>query len=121
MELIGNAPSTKEAGNLAARFRTVQYTSDECDTPQNYDLSEDYFRFMFTDGVEPTNNHSEQQIRHCVIDRRITQGTRGKAGQRYHERMWTMITAGQSTTRGSQYGSFSCLHSLANPTRSNLE
>jgi len=26
-----------------------------------------------------------------VIDRRITQGTRGAAGQRYHERMWTAI------------------------------
>jgi transposase len=41
--------------------------------------------------VEPTNNHSEQQIRHCVIDRRITQGTRSAVGQRYHERMWTAI------------------------------
>jgi len=26
-----------------------------------------------------------------VIDRRITQGTRSAAGQRYHERMWTAI------------------------------
>ena len=25
---------------------------------------------MFEPGVEPTNNHSEQQVRHCVIDRR---------------------------------------------------
>ncbi|MCC7086138.1 MAG: IS66 family transposase, partial [Pirellulales bacterium] len=24
-------------------------------------------------------------------DRKITQGTRGEAGQRYHERMWTAI------------------------------
>jgi len=42
-------------------------------------------------GVEPTNNHSEQQVRHCVIDRRITQGTRSESGQRYHERMWTAL------------------------------
>jgi len=46
---------------------------------------------MFTEGVEPTNNHSEQQIRQCVIDRKITQGTRGEAGRSYHERMWTAI------------------------------
>ncbi|WP_146598841.1 hypothetical protein [Novipirellula aureliae] len=46
---------------------------------------------MFDSDVEPTNNRSEQPIRHCVIDRRITQGTRGTVGQRYHERMWTMI------------------------------
>ena len=54
-------------------------------------MSQDYFRFMFAAGVEPTNNHSEQQVRHCVIDRRITQGTRSESGQRYHERMWTAI------------------------------
>jgi hypothetical protein len=29
-----------------------------------------------------------------VIDRRITQGTRGEAGRRYHERMWTSINLG---------------------------
>lgn len=46
---------------------------------------------MFVEGVEPTNNHNEQQLRHPVIDRRITQGTRGQAGQRYQERMWTAI------------------------------
>jgi len=54
-------------------------------------MSDDYFRFLFSQDLEPTNNHSEQQIRQCVIDRRITQGTRGDAGQRYHERMWTTI------------------------------
>ena len=46
---------------------------------------------MFSDGVEPTNNHSEQQIGHCVINRRTPQGTRGELGQRYHKRMWTAI------------------------------
>jgi len=34
-----------------------------------------------------------------VIDRRITQGTRGKAGQRYHERMWTMIATCKKQNR----------------------
>ena len=48
-------------------------------------------RFRFASDVEPTNNHSEQQIRHCVIDRKITPGTRSETGQRYHERMWTAI------------------------------
>ena len=64
-------------------------------------MSKDYFRFMLEAGVEPTNNHSEQQIRHCVIDRRITQGTRSESGQRYHERMWTAIA-----TCGKQGRSF---------------
>ena len=54
-------------------------------------MSEDYFRFMFNAGVEPTNSHSEQQVRHVLIDRRITPGTRSESGQRYHEQMWTAI------------------------------
>ena len=99
LELVRNPPSTKEAMNLAARFATVQYLSDDSHETQAYDLSQDYFRFMFADGLEPTNNHSEQQIRHCVIDRRITQGTRGAAGQRYHERMWTMIATCKKQNR----------------------
>ena len=79
-------PDVQEAANLTARFAVV-----ELEDGNHYDMSTDYFRFMFAPGVEPTNNHSEQQIRHCVIDRRITQGTRSAAGQRYHERMWTAI------------------------------
>jgi transposase len=99
LELVRNPPSTKEAKNLAARFAIVHYVAGDPKDLQKYDLSQDYFRFMFTDGVEPTNNHSEQQIRHCVIDRRITQGTRGEAGQRYHERMWTVIATCKKQNR----------------------
>ncbi len=86
LEIVGKPPDSKEAANLAKRFATV-----ELDDGSHYDMSVDYFRFMFASGVEPTNNHCEQQIRHCVIDRRITQGTRSEVGQRYHERMWTAI------------------------------
>ncbi len=71
---------------MAERFRIIDLVGGD-----TYDMSENYFRFMFESGVEPTNNHTEQQIRHAVIDRRITQGTRGESGQRYHERMWTAI------------------------------
>jgi transposase len=50
-----------------------------------------YFTFITTPGVDPTNNSAEQAIRFVVIDRRVTQGTRGEKGQRYCERMWTVI------------------------------
>ena len=99
LELVRNPPSAKEARNLAARFAIVQYAESQTNATGTYDLSDDYFRFMFAQDVEPTNNHSEQQIRHCVIDRRITQGTRGEAGQRYHERMWTMIATCKKQNR----------------------
>jgi hypothetical protein len=86
LELVRNRPDSQEAANLAARFAVVDVTDGS-----RYDMSQDYFRFMFEPHIEPTNNHSEQQVRHCVIDRRITQGTRSNVGERYHERMWTAI------------------------------
>ena len=50
-----------------------------------------YFRFITTPGVEPTNNLAEQAIRFVVIDRLITQGTRSDSGNRWCERIWTVI------------------------------
>jgi transposase len=69
-------PPTKAAANLAARLEKY----GGC-----------YFRFITTPGVEPTNNLAEQAIRFVVIDRHITQGTRGEVGQRWSERIWTVI------------------------------
>jgi transposase len=51
----------------------------------------DYFRFLVEPGVDPTNNGTERQIRPVVIDRRITQGTRGNTGMRWCERIWTIL------------------------------
>ena len=107
LELVRNPPSTKEAANLAARFALREYVVEGSDEVQSYDMSQDYFRFMFAEGVEPTNNHNEQQIRQCVIDRMITQGTRSEAGQRYHKRMWTAL----ATCRKQQRNFFDFLKS----------
>ena len=54
---------------------------------------ESYFRFVTTPGVEPTNNLAEQAIRFVVIDRLITQGTRSEGGERWCERIWTVIAS----------------------------
>ena len=69
-------PATGEARNLANRFHRH---------------GESYLRFVTTPGIEPTNNLAEQAIRFVVIDRRITQGSRSEAGQRWLERIWTTI------------------------------
>lgn len=50
-----------------------------------------YFTFITTPGVEPTNNLAEQAIRFVVIDRHITQGTRSESGNRWCERIWTVV------------------------------
>jgi transposase len=74
-------PETRPSRNLAKRFEAH---------------GESYFRFVTTPGVEPTNNLAEQAIRFVVIDRLITQGTRSEAGNRWCERIWTVIaTCGQ--------------------------
>jgi transposase len=52
-----------------------------------------YFEFVTTPGVEPTNNLAEQAIRFVVIDRHVTQGTRGAAGRRWCERIWTVLAS----------------------------
>ena len=99
LDIAAHPPDVPEARTLADRFAAV-----ECEDGSRYDMSRDYFRFLFEPGVEPTNNHTEQQIRHCVIDRRITQGTRSERGQRYHARMWTAIAT--CTKQGRSFFDF---------------
>ena len=71
-----DVPATRAAGNLAKRL-------------ESHGAS--YFRFITEPGVEPTNNLAEQAIRFVVIDRLITQGTRSESGDRWCERIWTVM------------------------------
>ncbi len=66
----------REAQNLANRFRNH---------------GEEYFKFITTPGIDPTNNVAEQAIRFVVIDRHVTQGTRSIKGRKSNERLWTVI------------------------------
>ena len=75
-QALDAVPLTRHSQNLAHRFR---------------EHGQAYFEFVTTPGVEPTNNLAEQAIRFVVIDRHITQGTRGETGRRWCERIWTVI------------------------------
>jgi transposase len=77
LAIVRHPPDHKLAKKLARRFEN--------------DRAEDYFRFIAEPALEPTNNGTERDVRHTVIDRRITQGTRGDAGMRWCERIWTTI------------------------------
>jgi transposase len=88
-EVVWRVPNTKEGQNLAKRFRNH---------------GESYLRFITTPGIEPTNNLAEQAIRFVVIDRKITQGTRGEKGQRWLERIWTVMAT--CTQKGRSVFSF---------------
>jgi len=77
-------PWTREARNMAERFRRH---------------GDAYFRFITTPGVEPTNNLAEQALRFVVIQRRMTQGTRGAAGRAWCERVWTTVATCRQQSR----------------------
>jgi transposase len=92
LKQVRHPPSVSEANNLASRFRGRSALH--------------YFTFLTTPGVEPTNNLTEQSIRHIVIDRRITQGTRSESGMRWCERSWTIL----ATCRQQSRAAFEFLH-----------
>jgi transposase len=71
-----SVPATRAATNLASRLEAHGAS---------------YFRFITEPGIEPTNNLAEQAIRFVVIDRRVTQGTRGERGDRWCERIRTVM------------------------------
>ena len=65
------------------------------------DHGEEYFLFLENPQIEPTNNLAEREVRHCVIDRRVTQGTRGLDGQRWCECIWTVLATCARQRRNS--------------------
>ena len=80
-EATNRVPDTRESKALALRFEKH---------------GEEYLQFVTTPNIHPTNNLAEQAIRFVVIDRKITQGSRGEAGRRWLERIWTtMATCAQ--------------------------
>lgn len=47
--------------------------------------------FVVHDGVEPTNNHAEQELRDFVLWRRCSFGSRSERGDRFAERIMTVV------------------------------
>ena len=106
-QAIYQVPDVKESQNLAARFRKH---------------GESYLRFITTPGIDPTNNVAEQAIRFVVIDRLVTQGTRGEPGRRWSERIWsTMATCAQQGRSAFEFlVETVCAHFAGQPTPSLL-
>jgi transposase len=67
-------PPRSDARTLADRVRTNV---------------EAYFRFLEDDKLDPTNNATERALRHAVLMRKMTQGTRGRPGRQWCERLWS--------------------------------
>jgi len=77
LKQVRRPPDHKLARKLKKRFKGKK--------------ADNYFVFLTDPNVEPTNNSTEQAIRYLVIDRLVTQGTRGQKGMRWCERAWTVV------------------------------
>jgi Transposase IS66 family. len=105
---------------LAEAWKNIPYNNDcRLIAERLWQWQGEYFRFIETD-IPPTNNLAEQAVRRVVIDRKVTQGTRSDWGNRWQERIWSVLaTCGQ---QGIDVMSFlqSCvesfLHGLAPPS-----
>ena len=76
--------SAPEASNIRQRF---------------LDHGKSFITFVTRPEIEPTNNLAEQAIRFVAIHRRITQGSRGEKGQRWLERIFTVVSTCQQQGR----------------------
>jgi hypothetical protein len=55
-----------------------------------HEHSEHLWRFITTEGIEPTNNTGERSLRHAVIYRKLSFGTQSEAGSRFVERIFSV-------------------------------
>lgn len=53
---------------------------------------ETLFIFIYQEGIEPTNNLAERNLRQAVIWRKLTAGSRSEWGEKYIERLFTVVT-----------------------------
>lgn len=95
LKRVGHPPRRREAQKLASRIRKYKTA---------------YFLFLEREEVEPTNNIAERALRHAVLTRKMTQGTRGEAGVRWCERIWSV----RETCRQQQRSFFDYLAQAIN-------
>jgi transposase len=78
------------------------------------------WRFVVTDGVEPTNNHAERLLRRGVLWRKNAFGSQSEAGCRFVERLLTVVQTrrlqGRSVLRYLREALVAHRHGLPSPS-----
>lgn len=77
---------------------------------------ENLWTFLRDENVEPTNNAAERSLRHGVIWRKLTHGTRSERGDRFVETMLTVI----ETCRQQNRSVIQCVKTALNPAIQNI-
>jgi transposase len=57
--------------------------------------------FVRVEGIEPTNNRAERQLRHAVLWRKVSYGTQSERGSRFVASMLTVLTSCQQQGRNA--------------------
>ena len=76
-----------------------------------WNKQEDYFRFI-KEGLPATNNLCEQSIRRVVLNRKVTQGTRSDWGNRWWERIWSVLATCEQQRKNVMEFLKSCVGAL---------
>ena len=58
------------------------------------------FLFAFVNGVEPTNNAAERALRHGVLWRKMSHGTKSVKGSEYLACIWSVVETCRQQERG---------------------
>ena len=87
------APIQKEVEALLYQGMSCGCSRTEGTCKKMWAVKEALWTFIKVDGVEPTNNLAEQLIRNYVIWRKICFGTQSERGNRYLERILTVVSS----------------------------
>jgi len=100
-ELLSKNLKWDKAASMETRF--IKEINEICKLPLSFRPAEtlrayltgseqkSLFTFLRHQGVPPTNNHAEQSIRHMVIFRKISFGTRSESGLRTHSILPSLV------------------------------
>ncbi len=117
---MSRATFAKKMRGVQLNVATLLTEASECATPRVRGMAKEMLKlegalwtFIDREGVEPTNNFAERQIRHAVLWRKGCFGTDSAAGSRFVERMLTTITTLRQQERNAlEYVTAACTAAL---------
>lgn len=84
-------PVQQEIGELLRQGTACAHTKTAGTCRDILKREQALWTFVHVEGVEPTNNLGERQVRHAVLWRKMCFGTQSEAGSRFAERIMTVV------------------------------
>jgi transposase len=84
-------PVQREVGELLRQGTACSHAKTAGTCRDILKREEALWTFVHIEGVEPTNNLGERQVRHGVLWRKMCFGTQSEAGSRFAERIMTVV------------------------------